>query len=134
MGLTQGFAWRVAEAAFDAARDFFQLSPEWQIDFYADDLEDEGSRAEIRTEQRYLRVEIVYDATQFDSGADLWETIGHEVAHMVLNEYDAIEATLPNHLRHWFTHANERAVVRLERLFKRERPYPGDEAFKEMKP
>ncbi|WP_019008971.1 hypothetical protein [Deinococcus aquatilis] len=126
------FAARVAQRAYASAWGFFQPSPEWLMEpIEAKELPSEDGTGEAVLWFRidYLRAKVVYDPARHDDGAHLWRNMGHEVAHLLLMEYDAIQQGMKGTQERAMTHANERAVTRLDRLFMRERPYPGDEAF-----
>lgn len=131
MSLEHKFAARVAEAAYQTALDFFQPSAEWEIDELEAAPLDGEAAAQIWTRSAYLYAKIVYDPDKHDSGADLWASIGHEVAHLLLLEYMAAEECLDGLKTRMLIHAGECTVTRLTRLFSRERPYPGDGQFAE---
>lgn len=131
MSLDPAFAERIAARAFSDAMAFFQPSPEWDVKLEAREIEEEDTPAQLWTKQDYLLATVVYDPAQCESGERLWSHIGHEVAHLLSGEYIVLEQQFPDREGARFTHACERLTVRLERLWVRERPYPGDEAFKE---
>lgn len=125
------FAERVAQAAFAQALAFFQPSPEWAIQLERRPIDEEETPAQCWTKQDYLLAQIVYDPDQCENGAELWRAIGHEVAHLLSSEYIVLEQNLPQRYHGLCTHASERLTTRLDRIWVRERPYPGDEKFAE---
>lgn len=130
MTVDPDFGQRVGEAAFAAAVDFFRPSPEWTLTLVFEALgEDTDAEAQLWQRLNYLRAQVVVDLSRHDDGAHIWRNVGHEVAHMLLYEYDALQASQPKAFDELLTQANEHATTRLQRLFERERPYPGDDAF-----
>lgn len=123
------FAERVAGRAYASALAFFQPSPEWRITLARQTIDEEEVPAQCWTKQNYHRAQIVYDPAQCEDGAELWRVIGHEVAHLLHSEYIVVEIHAPKHLQGFLEHAGERLATRLENLFLRERPYPGDAEF-----
>lgn len=125
------FAERVAQAAFAQALAFFQPSPEWRPELRRDVIDDAEICAQCWTKPNYFIAHIVYDPDNCENGAELWRVIGHEVAHLLSPEYTVLEGMLPERYHAYSNHANEVLTTRLERLFLRHHPYPGDEQFAE---
>ncbi|MDO4244575.1 MAG: hypothetical protein Q4C89_00940 [Deinococcus sp.] len=122
----------VARAALAAARDYFDLSHEWDIKLKVERLDD-GEMGRIDQLPAYMRATIKYDSSQVDDAAELWSVIGHEVAHLAFSEHSQFGLTVEKHLdgpmppalfAAW-QYGNERAVSRLQRMFVRDRPLPG---------
>lgn len=130
MSVEPQFAARIARAAFNAALRFFQPSPEWIIKLEPRTIEEEETPGQCWTRQDYFLAQIVYDPAQCEDGAEVWRVIGHEVAHLLSSEYIVLEQHLPERYHGLCTHASERLTTRLERLFLRHYPYPGDAKFK----
>lgn len=134
--LDPDFAKRVAERAYPLALAFFQPSPEWFLEPIAAEAidEDDGGEARLLFRLDYLHGKVIYDPARHDNGEHLWCNVGHEVAHLLLMEYDLIQGGMTGEKERLMTHANERAVTRLTRLWARERPYPGDDQFRGQPP
>lgn len=124
------FAHRVARAAYMAALRLFQPSPEWSVSLEAQVIDEPEVPAQCWTKPDYLLAQIVYDPAQCENGEEIWRVIGHEVAHLLSPEYTVLERMLPERYHSLSTHANERLTTRLERLWMRQQPYPGDAKFK----
>lgn len=142
MTLNETVAAQVAEAAAKEAVAFFSISPEWEIDIKSEKLAEEGmdfvSAGGNHINLEYHQSLIKYDFGAVDSYENLWRVIGHEVAHLVLAEFDLLYAQFASTprltpLSVGLTHCIERAVTRLERLFIRQHPYPGDQTFLEAR-
>ena len=103
-----------------------QDAPGWLYNDYPED-----AHASCHISHQSLRCHILYDASQAESGADLWATIGHEVAHLLMLETIRLSDSLKGKDADNATYALEVTTVRLERLFERQCIYPGDDAFKE---
>lgn len=138
MSLDPDFALRVAARAYPLALDFFRPSPEWFLEpIEAQEIEADdtgGGEARLLLRLDYLHAKVIYDPARHDCGKHLWCNIGHEVAHLLLMEYDMLQNGMRGEQERLMRHANERAVTRLTRLFTRERPYPGDTHFQEETP
>lgn len=122
---------RIVAEAYPAALAFFQLSPEWFLEPPAAEpiQPDNGGEAKLLYRTNYLHAKVIYDPERHDGGEHLWRNIGHEVAHLLFMEYEVLEEGLKGEPKRLMTHANERTVTRLTRLWARERPYPGDAHF-----
>lgn len=126
----------VARAALAAARGYYGLSHEWDIKLKEVRMEDE-SAAVINQLPDYMTATISYDPSRMDTPEEVWRHIGHEVGHLVFTEHtlyaQAVEKHLggemPAALFALWQHGNERALGRLERMFVRDRPFPGMEAL-----
>ncbi|MFC5846719.1 hypothetical protein [Deinococcus petrolearius] len=136
MPVDADFAARVVARAYPLALTFFQPSPEWFLEPPAAEpiAGEDGGEARLLFRPDYLHAKVIYDPERHDSGEHLWRNIGHEVAHLLLMEYDVLQIGMTGERERLMTHANERAVTRLTRLWARERPYPGDGAFAEPAP
>lgn len=123
----------VIDKALDDAREFFGVTHELHLyvkyDRPPEATGPEGAAAGIGINLVYLRMEIWFDLTKDDRPKNWWSYAAHEIAHTVTREFNyPTEFTLEND-RNLFEVAQENATVRLERLFVRERPYPGDASF-----
>lgn len=131
------FAKRVAQKAFDEAMAFFQPPTEWELGLW--ELQEapehvredfpEGSKAGCYIAHHALEAHIAYDVREAESGKCLWQSIAHEVAHLLMTETIRVQSGLKGGDADDTMHAFEVTTVRLARLFERERPYPGDEEF-----
>lgn len=130
MSIDPDFAARIAARAYPDALQFFQPSPEWLLEPIGAEPIDDGAEARLLFRADYLQAKIIYDPAKHDSGEHLWRNIGHEVAHLLFMEYDVLQIGMTGERERLMQNANERAVTRLTRLWARERPYPGDDAFK----
>ena len=129
-------AMEVARRAVDKACEYFDIKG-WDIDLSIKRLEDD-TRGCIDKQVAYLRVWISIDASQADDLEAVWRTTAHEVAHIALCEVDILYHGAKKLMNDYdkqesldFFHelAAERTTVKLERMFMRDCPYPGDEEF-----
>ena len=128
MPLDPAFAERLVADAYPKALAFFQPSPEWFLEPPAAEPIEGDGEARLLFRSNYLHAKVIYDPAKHDDGPHLWRNIGHEVAHLLLMEYDVLQEGMTGERERLMEHANERAVTRLTRLWERERPYPGDRA------
>lgn len=121
---------RRAHRALNEACAYFGISSDWRFTLLSGSSLGEGNFAQVELDQTYLRATIelsVLDA-QRDPG-HLWQSIGHEVAHVVTAEWANLWRRLPEEVRNgpldpYHSDACERATVRLERMFLRDVPEP----------
>ncbi|MFC6591686.1 hypothetical protein ACFP81_06450 [Deinococcus lacus] len=122
---------RVAETGVTEAMRFFGISDEIEVRCEIDNSvpDVDGGAAVIYMQHEYLRAKIVFHSVNIDTYEEAWGFAGHEVAHLVTREIDAVLARCPSALMHLGCNGIENATTRLQRLFMRERPYPGDAQF-----
>lgn len=126
----------VATAAIERGCEFFNLPGEWTVSLVITDDEEKASPASVHCQHDYLTYAVHINPSGYESLADVWRDAGgHEVGHLVMEEalslhefmVDAKDRNAPHLIR-----ALERGTMRLEQLFVRVNPYPGDDAFKEV--
>ena len=121
---------RVAAECVRQAREFFVIDPAWKVYLKLGQLQGDA-RALITITADYLYASITVDPMASDDLAEVWGDVGHEVAHLVLADLENTRAFIEQDEAHGsmspldrsFRQGVERAVVRLERLWLRERPY-----------
>lgn len=126
----------VVDAGVKEAARFFGISDEIEIRIdVSDDVPDDCKDAAmfIDIQHAYLRAKITAYPPNIRTYAEAWEFAGHEVAHLVTREIDSVLTQTSSALRDLGTTGMEQATTRLQRLFIRECPYPGDEAFEGKK-
>lgn len=117
-----------AHAALTAALEYFRIPDHWEVTLEFSGAEP-GNAGQIHLDITYLRGTIVLDTEHLRTNpAKVWETVGHEVAHLALAPYDALwldlsEKTRDRH-QNKFTRATENTVVQLTRMFLRDIPDP----------
>jgi hypothetical protein len=118
---------KVAAKSLKDARKFFGIDPAWDIKLASCPLE-EGTHAEVVILLPYRRAGINYDPGQARDARGVRAAVAHEVAHLVLAEFelfrDLVQASgeWSESLAVAYKYADERATVMLEQLFMRERP------------
>jgi len=130
-GVTEKEGVRIARRAVREARRYFRIPAEWNVRLAQSDPGD--TKGQITAHPAYLDALIEYDLTQAESNADLYSTLGHEVAHLFLAEYDELIVALLQQLEKsgektqaleaLTDGVRERATTRLERMFCRDVPY-----------
>jgi hypothetical protein len=130
---------RIARKAFEVAKDFFQPPSEWDVTLYSIEdapewLQDEypsDAQACVHISHQSLKARILYDPERIDDEQELWASIAHEVAHLLMTDSIRLGDQYRGNDAKNAEHALEVTTIRLERLFLRERPYPGDDAFRQ---
>lgn len=108
----------IVESCIGASREFWQIDDNWLIRIRFDRL-DPGSPAQIQIDYDYLDATITLDISQCDSSDEIWRFIAHEMCHIVAAPVEILKAKF-DYGDPLFTHALERTVVQLERVFSRE--------------
>ncbi len=115
----------------EKAREFFQVPDEIKI-ILSPRHSPEDVAADIEWDATSLRGRIRVNIYKLSSGEeDIWETAGHEVAHMVSRELLAMRnrKSFPAEIEDEFMEYLEMCTIRLEQLFLRHCPDPGEELY-----
>jgi len=117
-----------AHAALTAALNYFRIPDHWEVTlcFSGGDGDNAG---EVHVDQTYLRATITLNTEYLrTSPQKVWETVGHEVAHIALAPFDAFWVGLPDKTqgkqREQYIRAVENTVVQLTRMWLRDHPDP----------
>lgn len=128
-----GLADRVAERCIRDALKFWGIADLWRVSYRFDLLDNPECLGECWVSERYYTAKMTLVLARMDSPLQLWQVTAHEVCHIVPSEYRVFHYAVPTDetTAAVWTVADERTVSLLERVLLRERPYPGDDAFKE---
>lgn len=117
-----------AEKALAAALAYFRIPDHWEVKLsYSGGTP--GMAGEIQMDHTYLSAWITLNTEEHrQSPRKVWETMGHEVAHLADAPYDLLWESLPEKLREKravdYTRAMENAVTQRTRMFLRDVPDP----------
>lgn len=121
----------VAEACVRASQEFWGLDDSIKITVMIGPTENLKASGECTTDLKYRRAYIILNPLHITTWEQLWQVTAHEVTHIVVGELDHFHSIVKTEKgdRLTYDYLRERVCVSLERVFLREKPYPGDESF-----
>lgn len=136
MAVDKDFAQRIIDRAIPEAMRYFEVSSDLTLVGVTEAHPESKEPACVEMIHAYHRHDIHIVPERCHSGEDVWCYAGHEVAHSVTREllylHSVIEEAGADEMTVMMMRDYlEMATARLEGMFARDCPYPGDEAFAE---
>lgn len=121
----------VVNAAVARARRYFRIPDEFETFVFDEPAQHQSRDVPLLTVivHEYLFHEIYVRADSVSAYALAWKYAGHEVAHLQSRELVRLFGDLPEDFSDDARAGIEALTTRLDRMFLRDCPYPGDAAF-----
>lgn len=121
----------VVNAAIRHARRYFRIPDEFETFVFPNPAPDQDSDTPLMTfiTPEYLFHEIYVRPDAVKAYALAWKYAGHEIAHLQSRELARLFDDLPDANRDAMRDGIEALTTRLDRMFLRDCPYPGDDHF-----
>lgn len=131
MTLEPGLADRIIERCIKDSLKFWSIDDGIKVSFRLDKTDNLAAAGECQIDLNYRRAQITINPLHIYDFEKLWQVTAHEVAHIVIADFELFFRCVGTGDENTpvYDFARERTTTQLERVFLRECPYPGDEAF-----
>ena len=119
---------KIAHEGMKVAREYFVISPVWDIELATEKLTGNAAMRSWVTEG-YWKAYIAIDTDAHKTPAQVWRNIGHEIAHIAAHPIMTFEKVLraggklSGETEELYVTCLEQTIAVMERMWVRDRPY-----------